>query len=195
MAGADGPGPRDTLLRALVDHLLVAGVQEPTLRELARAVGSSHRMLLYHFGSREGLLAAVVEEVERRQLEALSEIARAGTPRSVMMAMHRRLTDPRLAPLERLFFELYARGLAGDPAAAALFPQAVESWVTALTDLYRRFGFPARQAAAEATLALATSRGLLLDLLATGDRARVDAAARAYVAGVVSRLPGAGRGR
>jgi hypothetical protein len=90
--------------------------------------------------------------------------------------------------VERLFFELYTRGLQGDPIAQQLVGPGVQTWLDALTELYRGFGFPGRTAVSEATLALATARGLLLDLLATGDRARVDAAARRYVEGVMSRL-------
>jgi AcrR family transcriptional regulator len=144
-------------------------------------------MLSFHFGSREGLLAAVVEEVERRQLEALRELTVGRSPRALMMAMHRRLTAPELAPIERLFFELYARGLQGDPGASFLVGPGIATWIEALTELYAGLGFSRRAAAAEATLALATSRGLLLDHLATGDRARIDAAARRYVEGVLLR--------
>jgi AcrR family transcriptional regulator len=171
-----------------VQHLLEHGVGNASLREIAAAIGSSHRMLNFHFGSRAGLLAAVVEEVERRQLEALAELTASGSPRTVMMAMHRRLGSPELAPVERLFFELYARGLQGDPSAQQLVGPGNATWLDALTQLYRGFGFSRRHAVAEATLALATARGLLLDLLAGGDRARVDSAARRYVQGVVSRL-------
>ncbi len=182
------PSARDRLLARVVEHLLAGGLGDASLRELAAAVGSSHRMLSYHFGSRDGLLAAVVEEVERRQLEALRDLGRRGSLRSTALAMHRRLSDPALAPLERLFFELYARGLRGDPAAAPLMAEGIATWLEATAALLRGFGLPARQARAEATLSLAVARGLLLDLLATGDRRRNDAAMRLHVAGVLARL-------
>jgi AcrR family transcriptional regulator len=182
-------GPRARLLAAVIDHLLADGLRDPTLRELARGVGTSHRMLIYHFGSREGLLAAVVEEIERRQLAALAQLRDTGDPEATMRAMHARLADPELAPVERLFFQVYARALSGSPDAARLLPGAVDSWLDALEPAYEAFGFSRAHARAEATLALATARGLLLDLLATGDRARIDAAAGAYVDGVMRRLP------
>ncbi len=50
---------RDRLLAAAVDQAMNGGIADLSLRELASAVGTSHRMLLYHFGSREGLLVAV----------------------------------------------------------------------------------------------------------------------------------------
>ena len=145
-------------------------------------------MLIYHFGSRDGLLSAVVEEVERRQAERLRELSDSGSPEQVIMAMHRDLASPGLDPLERLFFELYGRALQGDPSVRHLIDPGVRTWLEALTGLYERFGFDRREARAEATLALATARGLLLDRLATGEARRVDAAARRYAASVVQRL-------
>ncbi|HTA04061.1 MAG TPA: helix-turn-helix domain-containing protein, partial [Streptosporangiaceae bacterium] len=74
MAESQEPGPRrpgsarDRLLAAAVAIATQGGIADLSLRELAAAIGTSHRMLLYHFGSREGLLAAVtlaVEEAER----------------------------------------------------------------------------------------------------------------------------------
>jgi len=183
------PSPaRDQLLARVLDHLLEHGLGDASLREIAAAIGSSHRMLIYHFGSREGLLAAVVEEVERRQGERLQELSLSGSPDKVIMAMHRHLASPNLDPLERLFVELYGRALQGDASARHLIDPGVHDWLDAITDLYQRFGFSRREARNEAALALATSRGLMLDRLATGETKRVDAAARLYSASVMQRL-------
>jgi AcrR family transcriptional regulator len=179
---------REQLLGRVVDHLLEHGLGDASLRELAAAVGSSHRMLIYHFGSRDGLLSAVVEDVERRQAERLQELSLSGAPEELIMAMHRHLASPDLDPLERLFVELYGRALQGDEAARHLIDPGVRDWLAALSDLYERFGFSRREAHGEATLALATARGLILDRLATGEAERVDAAARLYAAAVMQRL-------
>jgi AcrR family transcriptional regulator len=179
---------REQLLARVVDHLLERGLGDASLREIAAAIGSSHRMLIYHFGSRDGLLSAVVEEVERRQAERLQELSLSGSPDKVIMAMHRQLASPDLDPLERLFVELYGRALQGDQSARHLVDPGVRNWLDTLSDLYQRFGFSRREARNEATLALATARGLLLDRLSTGDTKRVDAAARLYTACVMARL-------
>jgi AcrR family transcriptional regulator len=174
---------------AAVEHLGVNGLGDASLRELAAAIGTSHRMLIYHFGSRTGLLAEVVAVVEREQREALAELGRSGrSPSEVGLAMWERLASPSLAPQERLFFELYARGLQGDPAAAALLGEAIEAWLGPLAELYQSFGFAPEAAAAEARLGLAVTRGLLLDLLASGQRSEADAAMRAYMDGLLARL-------
>jgi AcrR family transcriptional regulator len=56
--------------RPVPGHALDTGIADLSLRQLAAAIGTSHRMLLYHFGSREGLLAAVTRAVEEQQQPA-----------------------------------------------------------------------------------------------------------------------------
>ena len=55
---------KDLLLDQVVDHFVTDGLGDLSLRKVAAAIGTSHRMLLYHFGSREGLLLAVTDAVE-----------------------------------------------------------------------------------------------------------------------------------
>jgi len=86
------------------------------------------------------------------------------------------LSDPALAPLERLFFELYAQALLGAPWAADFLDGIVETWVTPVAELLEAEGVDRHTARARARLGVAVSRGLLLDLLATGDHDGVDAA-------------------
>lgn len=54
---------RDELLRLATDHVIEHGVADFSLRSCAEAIGTSHRMLSYHFGSRRGLLKAITENV------------------------------------------------------------------------------------------------------------------------------------
>jgi AcrR family transcriptional regulator len=169
---------RDELLAAAVDHAEHHGLSGLSLRALAAALGTSHRMLIYHFGSREGLLVAITKAVEQRQRDALADLASdpEASVQEIGARFWARLTDPALAPQERLFFELYAQGLQGEPHALPFLQGIVDDWLAPLTELVKRAGAADEHAAAEARLGLAVSRGLLLDLLATGDRAGVDAA-------------------
>ena len=86
------------------------------------------------------------------------------------------LADPDLADFERLFFALYGRALQGDDAIRPLLDEDVTHWLDANVALSARWGVPADVARAHARLGLAVTRGLLLDLLATGDRDGVEAA-------------------
>jgi AcrR family transcriptional regulator len=169
---------RDRLLAAAVQHALTAGIGDLSLRELASAIGTSHRMLIYHFGSREGLLIAVTQAVEERERAALLD---AGTTPDDAWESWRRLSDPTLWPQERLFFELYSYALLGRPGTEAFRDGIVESWVAPIADALVRAGADEADARADARLGVAVVRGLLLDLLATGDRGGVDTAYRRFL--------------
>ena len=160
---------RSALLDALVTECSARGVGDRSLRELAEAVGTSHRMLLHHFGSRDELLLAIEEEVERRQMVLVSE-------GQGFAAMWAHLREPELRSLERLFFECYARGAQGEKPFTAMIPAAIDGWLAAAAAATRGAADPALT-----RLGLAVIRGLLLDLVATNDDAGVDAAAQRFV--------------
>lgn len=170
----------DRVLEALAEH----GVGDRSLRQIATAVGTSHRMLIYHFGSREALLVEVVRAVERRQREVLAGLTAAeGSRAELAREFWRRISDPALAPYERLFFELYGQALAGDSAAKPLLEGIIESWLEPIGELLSpdlAADDPVRRA--RARLAVVVGRGALLDLLATGDRAGVDRAVEEFAA-------------
>jgi AcrR family transcriptional regulator len=168
---------RRQLLEALVEEFAARGVGDRSLRDIAGAVGTSHRMLLHHFGSREDLLVAIVEEVERRQMGLLPDLP-AG-PADGFAAMWADLRRPELRQFERLFFECYARAAQGEKPFVRMVPGAVNGWLEEVGALERPAKVP--YDAAMARLGLAVTRGLLLDLVATDDDAGVDAAAEAFV--------------
>jgi AcrR family transcriptional regulator len=159
---------RQELLDAVVDEYAAHGIGDRSLRDVAAAVGTSHRMLLHHFGSRDELLLAIVDEVERRQRALLPELP--AEPAAAIAAMWANLRQPALRPFERLFFECYARGAQGEQPFARMLPGAVDAWLAAAgsTD------------PALARLGLAVMRGLLLDLVATEDHRGLDDAAQAF---------------
>jgi AcrR family transcriptional regulator len=159
--------PRDRLLAAAVEQAMRGGIADLSLRELAAAIGTSHRMLLYHFGSREGLLVAVaqaVEEAERARF--LSWGMTANDARRIWA----RLSDPALWPAERLFFELYVQALLGRLGDERFLDSAIEGWIAPVAAAMVEAGASEATARVDARLGLAVVRGLLLDLLATGDR-------------------------
>lgn len=179
----DAPSLKARLLDDLVAHLGEHGLGDTSLRGLAAAVGTSHRMLSYHFGSRRKLLIEVSQKVERLQREAFVAMLADSDASAidVMWTMYGRLTDPALVPQERLFFELYVRALQDGAPSDRFLTDAVEAWIPPLAELFTRLGSDEQRATDEARLALAVARGLLLDLLATQDRAAVDAAMSRFV--------------
>jgi len=197
--GAEAAAPaRQRLLDAVVAHFTADGLADQSLRRIAEAIGSSHRMLLYHFGSKDGLLLAVVRQVEARtqsRLAALGEDA-LGETDVLIRRMWTYLSDPSLGDFERLFFALYGRALQGDTEIRALLDDDISHWLAANVALSARLGVPANVARTHARLGLAVTRGLLLDLLATGDRQGVEAALEIFAARYRGRWwerqPGAG---
>jgi AcrR family transcriptional regulator len=170
---------RRELLNELIDAFARGGIGGRPLREVANAVGTSHRMLLHYFGSRDELLLAIVEEIERRQATTVADLP--DDPAAAFAAMWADLRRPELRPFERLFFECYSRAAQGEEPFTPLLPAAVDGW---LAEVDRRTDGRADRALTR--LALAVTRGLLLDLVATGDEAGVDAAA-AHFAGLLRR--------
>lgn len=165
---------RRQLLDAVFQEFAAGGVGDRSLRELAAAVGTSHRMLLHHFGSREDLLVAIVEEAERRQMALVPDLPM--NPSEGFAAMWADLRRPELRQVERLFFECYARAAQGEKPFTRMVPGAVDGW---LGEVEANADVPYDRAMAR--LGLAVTRGLLLDLVATDDQAGVDAAAEAFV--------------
>ncbi len=178
MTSTETSSPRDALLGAVIESVTRHGLGARSLRDVAADAGTSHRMLIHHFGSRDGLLVAIVEAVEARQREVM-RAAPTDDPHA-LAAMWRQLTDPRMRPFERLFFECYARGAQGEEPFDRLLPALVDDWL-ALS--------PRGRARDVARLQLAVVRGLLLDLVATDDRAGVDRAMREFGRLVLERAP------
>ncbi len=187
--------PRDDLLTRAVAWFAEHGVGDTSLRTLAAGIGTSHRMLNYHFGSREGLLAAVVEAVERTEQDALVELAAAHPdPFEAGAAFWVRVAD-RAQVFAPLFFELSTHAMRGQPHAEPLRRWLTTGWVDALRDGYLRLGADHDRAGVLALQSLAMARGLLFELSATGDRVAVDAAMAAWTETVRRELePGVSRG-
>ena len=186
-SAAEPADARERLLAAAMEHVAQHGVSDLSLRGLAAALGTSHRMLIYHFGSREGLLIEVIRAVEAQQRAALAGMLldASAPPAESARRLWQRLADPAMWPSERLFFEVYVQALQGHPHARPMLDGIVDQWVEPLTRIAVAEGRPEAQARAEARLGVAVHRGLLLDLLATGDRAAVDAALERYIEAIV----------
>lgn len=175
---------RDRLLTRAIDHIAQRGLSDLSLRELAAAIGTSHRMLIHHFGSKEGLWTEVIRAVEERQREALAELLPdpEEDPAEAMRAWWRHISDPALWPNERLFFEIYGQALQGRPGTTGLLDGIVEAWLAPITAFNVARGMEPAAARAIGRLGIAVTRGLLLDLLATGDREGTTAAIEAWIA-------------
>ena len=165
---------RASLLGEAVEHFAKNGIGDASLRSIATSIGTSHRMLIYHFGSREGLLAEVIRTVEQQQRDLLATLSDLPIAEQAE-EFWRRVTEATLI-YGPLFFELSAHAMQDLPHTESLKADLINVWLPPLIELCIRAGLPADEAPAYARLGLAASRGLLFDLLLTGDRAGVDEA-------------------
>ena len=64
---------KTALLSALADHVLAEGLNTASLRPMARAADTSDRMLIYHFGSKDGLIAELLAFLAARMAAGLDQ--------------------------------------------------------------------------------------------------------------------------
>ena len=166
MARPVDPTRRAATLAKAAEYVLEHGLADLSLRPLAKALGTSPRMLLYDFGSKERLIHEILAEIRRHETSLLE--ADVHTLDDVWHWISAREREPFL----RLFFEIYVDAL-GRAEAQPL----VRDWLAYLQERWTP-----RADAPTATLMIAVVRGLLLDRLATHDRARTDDAFRRFTA-------------
>src|ERR1700748_1757460 len=126
----DDKGPREGLLAGAIDYVAQHGLSDVSLRTLATALGTSHRMLIHHFGSKERLWVEIVRTVEARQRELLADILPDPEQpiAEAMRAWWKHISDPALWPNERLFFEIYGQALQGRAHTTEVLDGIVDSW-------------------------------------------------------------------
>lgn len=155
---------RTALADAATDHVLEHGLIGLSLRPLAAALGTSDRMLLYHFADKDDLVATVLRVSTDR---AVREVERLPDGSDVEHAVHllwQSLTTGPLEQCQRLYVEAAALGLLGREPYAGVVRSANEGWVAALVGLLRRSGCPAERAGRAVVLLDAALMGLHLDL-------------------------------
>jgi AcrR family transcriptional regulator len=166
---------RDELLGRIVSDVAAHGLGDRSLRDIAAAVGSSHRMVLYHFGSRAGLVQAIVESVEAGQRQLLADAAAAApsaTSADLIRATWARVSDPAVRQFVRLFFELV-----GHPETDRL--DLTGTWLDEAGAVARARGQSFDPAGVR--VGIAVTRGLLIDVVTGGDRDEATAALERFI--------------
>src|SRR4051795_10759261 len=165
------PQIKQRLLDACTDYALEHGLPN-RLGPLAAATGTSTRMLIYHFGTRDGLLREILGQARQRQVEAFGDLLRVRPDEPYLVTLERAwsaMTGPQGRPYLRMFSRLH--DTAGGPLRPGFRRTATTDWLAPLEEGLRSLGRPEL-----ATVVLAVIRGLLMDLDATGDAARTDEA-------------------
>ena len=173
---------RVELLDAAVDYAVKNGFSEVSWRPVAAALEVSPTALVHHFGTKEQMLVAILGRLRERIVVAMNH---SSSERGDLVTATRRAwkaaSNPKRSGEYRLFFEVYGRALQTPQPFAEFLDHVVADWMHALVEAQGPDVDPPT-ATRTATLVIATIRGLLLDLLATDDRARVQNAAESFLA-------------
>jgi AcrR family transcriptional regulator len=174
------------LLDAIVGHLITHGVAELSLRPLAKAVGSSPRVLLYYFGSKEEMVVKALARLRERQRITYSQMKAdsSDSPSKACHAIWKHMSAPDSEPLFRLFFEAYVLALRHPQRFRDFLHTAIEDWLEFLAAPLRCKGYEQSEARAFATIVLAGFRGFMLDYCASRDRQRLDRALDLWLRGL-----------
>ena len=166
---------REELLDRAYRYVTQHGLSAMSLRPLAAEIGSSPRVLLFLFGSKDGLVRALLARARAEEMAHVQRVRReAGVDLTrVGLETWRWLTADEHRGLLTLWTESYARSLIEpDGPWAGFAASTVDDWLTLLADTQPPGERTTPAGEARRTLVLAVLRGGLLDLLATGDVAR-----------------------
>lgn len=184
--GRPPSGARERVLEAGLEVLKADGYAGLTTAKVAARSGQNKALIAYHFGSKQGLVAAVGEEVSSSITEEV--LGSLGDDAADVESLIRGLLDglwrvmDRDARLARLYFDLAAVSVV-EPAVSAVMRDMKDSWRTVLTRLLSEVGDGPDEATAEtaAVYLIASLEGLMLERLDRGETAALDGALEMFV--------------
>ena len=160
---------------AATDYVLEHGLIGLSLRPLAADLGTSDRMLIYHFGSKDELVAAVLRASNARSTDYIRALKPSQDLRSAVRDLWAAMLIPQVDRCSRLYVEAAALGLFGQEPYASVVREANDHWSAALVDHLVRSGVPGPLSRRAVRLIDAAFMGFQLDLpldLGTRDRTR-----------------------
>lgn len=178
---------RAELLARVLAYYAEHGVRDTSLRTLAAGVGTSQRMLHYHFGSREDVLRAVIDAVAGRQAQDIADLFAVTVDPFEAGRRNWEATVEGAQVFGPLWFELATHAMRRAPYAADLADVMVHAQLREFTRIYAGHTTQAR-ARRLARLTLAVGQGLVFDLLIDGDRQAADEAVEEFTSMVRSAL-------
>ena len=168
---------KQELLEATIGYLVEHGLADLSLRPLAAATGTSARLLIYHFGSRERLLAEVLDTLQTRLRESFAEVAVSKEGEPPLRTFWKWATSRRNFASLRLLYELQILAAQNPESYGHYLARNSQDWL----ELVRTALPPAERTGAMATLLVAVFDGLFLELISTGDRRRTTAALDEFI--------------
>lgn len=155
---------RDDLVSQATDYVLEAGLIGLSLRPLGAAIGTSDRMLNYHFGSKDELVASVLRESSDRSAAQIAALTAASSVRQAVLDLWIAISTPEQQKCQRMYVEAAALGLLGREPYASAVQAANAIWFEALRSFLVDSGAPVRKAKRMAMVMEAAFMGFQLDM-------------------------------
>ncbi len=172
---------RAELLSGVIAYIGDRGLTELSLRPLAEYLGTSSRMLIHYFGSKEQMLVAALE-TQRPDIPAMfaDVLDLAALRRRLIESFSMNTTGDWVTSTRVLLQVLGVAAVPGSPFRAYA-EDTVHVLVEALTEVLRRTAPELPDPESVATVLVSGIRGLIQDRLVTGDNTRVSKAARLLI--------------
>src|SRR5437588_10768226 len=139
------------LRNAIIRYLIRHGITGLSLRPLAKALGCTPRVLLYHFGSKEKMVIEILAQIRDRQRASYDRV-QAPSFAEACKRIWKRMSAPESEPLFRLFFETYGMALQHPRLYEVFLHDTIEEWLRNIADPLCREGCDRREARAFATV-------------------------------------------
>src|SRR5262245_10463506 len=152
---------------AALEYLLENGIADASLRPMAAALGTSARILMFHFKSKEGLLQEVLEELQSRLQASFVAMARSGRQgMPPMMRFWLRATRAENYPYLRLLYEAQIVAIQNPAVYGRYLKKSSADWHAISLQAMAK----SVRSDPMAMLCIAVFDGLMLELMSTGDR-------------------------
>jgi AcrR family transcriptional regulator len=167
---------RQALLRAITECMCRTGLVNLSLREIARQIDISAPALIHHFGNKETLLREALGAIHDQEVALLEAAFQRDSVTAALQALWRAQSRPAERRRQAAAMEIQSI-VQNDPSRFPNYHQHLtRPWTAAMHGALERAGCPSEQRIALATLLMASYRGLLGDLLATGENKRIQSA-------------------
>ncbi len=164
------PQIKTEFLEKIASYILLHGLQDLSLRSLAKSLGTTARMLLYHFESKEHLITQVLMYSQQKQQAMFTGFSIGVTPTKALRSLWKHFTSKEMLPLIRLTLEIEVLSIQGKFEYQKFARNTLHSWVDLVTAQM------ADSNSATATLVVSVFSGLLLDYMVTEELERIEPA-------------------
>jgi AcrR family transcriptional regulator len=159
-----GTARRDEVAEAATDYVLDHGLVGLSLRPMAAELGTSDRMLLYHFDGKDDLVSTVLRVSSDRAVAVIRALAPPSHVRQAVLDLWVAVTSPGLDRCQRMYVEAAALGLLGREPYVSVVREANALWIAALADYLTASGMPRDLAPRAVLLMDAAMMGFQLDV-------------------------------